>query len=199
MGCFLHVRALEVTEDITRMTIDLIQRLGTRSEKQLHRAWLVDLERVAGKMQILSDGAEAVIESPDGIVREVIFPRVREETFRNLVVEFHVIGPQLRLLRQTIMERKFARHYRRMLPTILENLPFRSDNRFQPIIEALAFIRRHVGNHHRSFPQTETVPIAGIATRASSCASDATTFESWQQNPMTEWRSRDKDYGVMVS
>jgi TnpA family transposase len=166
MGCFLHVRALEVTDDVTRMTIDLIQRLGTRSEKQLHREWLADLERVAGKMQILSDVAEAVIESPDGIVREVIFPRVTEETFRNLVVEFHVTGPQLRLLRQTIMERKFARHYRRLLPAILECLQFRSDNRFQPIIEALAFIRRHWGSHHRSFPQTETVPIAGIVTPA---------------------------------
>jgi hypothetical protein len=160
------VRALEVTDDVTRMTIDLIQRLGTRSEKQLHREWLADLERVAGKMQILADVAEAVIESPDGIVREVIFPRVREETFRHLVVEFHVTGPQLRLLRQTIMERKFARHYRRMLPLILESLPFRSDNRYQPIIEALAFIRRHVGSHRRSFPQTDMVPIAGIVTPA---------------------------------
>ena len=33
---------------------------------------------------------------------------------------------------------------------------------------------------------------------ASSCASDATRFESWRQNLMTEWRSRSKGYGVMV-
>jgi TnpA family transposase len=33
---------------------------------------------------------------------------------------------------------------------------------------------------------------------ASSCASDATRFESWRQNLMTEWRSRYKGYGVMV-
>jgi TnpA family transposase len=33
---------------------------------------------------------------------------------------------------------------------------------------------------------------------ASSCASDATKFESWKQNPMTEWRSRYKGFGVMV-
>jgi len=31
---------------------------------------------------------------------------------------------------------------------------------------------------------------------ASSCASDATRFVSWKQNPMTEWRSRYKGYGV---
>jgi hypothetical protein len=168
IGCFLHVRALEITDDVTRMAIDLIQRLGTRSEKQLHREWLADLERVDGKMQILSDVAEAVVEYPDGIVREVIFPRVKEETFRNLVAEFHVSGPQLRLLRQAIMQRKFARHYRRMLPALLESLHFRSDNRFQPIIEALAVIRRHLGSHHRYFPQaeTDTVPIEDVVTPA---------------------------------
>lgn len=32
---------------------------------------------------------------------------------------------------------------------------------------------------------------------ASSCASDGSRFESWKQNPMTEWRSRYKGYGVM--
>ena len=33
---------------------------------------------------------------------------------------------------------------------------------------------------------------------ASSCASDGSRFECWKQNPMTEWRSRYKGYGVMV-
>jgi len=55
---------------------------------------------------------------------------------------------------------------RRVLPAILESVPFRIDNQFQHIIEALAFIRRHMGSHRRSFPQTETVPIAGIVTPA---------------------------------
>ncbi len=60
----------------------------------------------------------------------MIFPRVKEETFRDLMAEFQVSGPRLRLLRQTIMHRKFARHYRRMLPALHEGLEFRSDNRF---------------------------------------------------------------------
>ena len=46
MGCFLHVRALEVTDDVTRMAIKLIHRLDARSEKQIHRQLLADLERV---------------------------------------------------------------------------------------------------------------------------------------------------------
>ena len=164
MGCFLHVRALEVTDDVTRMAIELIHRLGARSEKQIHRQLLADLECVEGKMQILSQVAEIVVEHPDEIVREVIFPRVKEEIFRNLVAEFRVSGPHLRLLRQTIMEQKFVRHYRRMLPALLETLQFRSDNGFQPLIEALAVIQRHLGSHHRYFP--EAVPVEGVVTPA---------------------------------
>ena len=62
MAAYLNVRAMEVTDDITRMAIDLIHRLDTRSEKQIHREFLADLKRVDGKMQILSRVAEAVVE-----------------------------------------------------------------------------------------------------------------------------------------
>jgi hypothetical protein len=53
-GCFLHVRGMEVTDEVTHMAVELIHRLDVRSEKQIHREWLADLERVDGKMQILS-------------------------------------------------------------------------------------------------------------------------------------------------
>ncbi len=164
MGCFLYVRSMEVTDDVTRMAIELIHRLDTRSEKQIHRELLADLRRVDGKMQILSRVTGAVVEHPDGIVRDVIFPQVKEETFHRLWVEFRSSGSQLRLLRQTIMQRKFMRHYRRMLPALLESLHFRSENRFQPLIEALAVIRRHFGIHQRHF--REAVPIEGVVTPA---------------------------------
>jgi hypothetical protein len=50
---YLHVRGMEVTDEVTHMAIELIHRLDVRSEKQVHREWLADLERVDGKMQIL--------------------------------------------------------------------------------------------------------------------------------------------------
>jgi TnpA family transposase len=164
IGCFLHIRATEVTDDITRMAVDLIHRLDKRSEKQIQKEWLANLERVEGKMQILSRVAEAVVGEPDGIVRNVIFPKVKEETFNNLVAEFRLKSPQLRLLRQTVMQQKFARHYRRMLPTLLETLQFRSENSFQPIIEALEVIRRHIRLHAEHFPTGEEIPLDGIVT-----------------------------------
>src|SRR5215472_3644819 len=82
------------------------------------------------------------------------FRAVKEETSRDLVEEFRHSGPQYWLIKQTLMRNKFVSHYRRMLPMLLENVSFRSENRFQPVIEALAAIRRHVnkkGRKHRYF------------------------------------------------
>jgi hypothetical protein len=97
--------------------------------------------RVEGKIQILFRVAEVVITRPEGTIREVLFPVVKEETFHQLAVESRNTGPQFRLFRQALMRRKFVRHYRRMLPLVLEILHFRSDNRFQPIVEALSAIQ----------------------------------------------------------
>lgn len=164
MACFVHVRATEVTDDVTRMMLELIRKIDTLTERQLDRELLQDIKRVEGKMQILFRIAEAVVEEPDGTVRDVLFPRVKEETFQNLVSEFKTSGPQYRLLHQYYMRNKYARHYRRMLPPVLENLTFRSDNRFQPVVEALALIKRNLGTKHQYFP--EEVPLAGVVGRS---------------------------------
>lgn len=60
------------------------------------------------------------------------------------------------------MQRKFARHYRRMLRALLDSLRFRSDNRFQPIIEALGIIQRNLATRRAYF--SERVPIEGVVT-----------------------------------
>ena len=160
MASFIHVRTLEVTDDVVRMMLEIIRRLETQTEKHLHRALLRDIKRVAGKVQLLFRVAEAVVEAPDGTIREVLFPRVGEATFRELVAEARASGPQYRLWYQYVMRQKYARHYRRMLPLVLEHLTFRSENRFQPVIEALAIIKHYLGTKYQYIP--EEVPLEGV-------------------------------------
>lgn len=164
LACFIHQRAREVTDDVTRMMMEMIHRIESQTERQLDRELLQDIKKVEGKVQILFRVAEAVVETPDGTVREVIFPRIKEEVFQNLVAEFKTSGPQYRVLHQLFMRNKYARHYRRMLPLVLENLTFRSDNRFQPVIEALQAIKDCVGTKQQYLP--ENVPLVGVVSRA---------------------------------
>lgn len=160
LACFINVRTMEVTDDVVRMLLEIIRRIKTQTEKHLHKALLRDIKRVVGKVQILFRVAEAVIEAPGGTIREVLFPRVGEGTFRELVAEAKASGPQYRLWYQYVMRQKYVRHYRRMLPMVLEHLTFRSENRFQPVIDALAVIKQYLGT--RSLYLPDEVPIEGV-------------------------------------
>jgi TnpA family transposase len=62
------------------------------------------------------------------------------------------------------MKRKYTQHYRQILPLILENITFRSDNRFQPVVEALSTIKRYLGTNYQHFP--EDVPLKGVVSKS---------------------------------
>ena len=142
------------------MTLEVIRRIDTQTEKHLEKTLLQDIKRVTGKVQLLYRIAEAVVETPDGTIRNVLFPCVKEATFHDLVAEAKASHPQYRSWYQAVMRQKFMRHYRRMLPLVLEHLSFRSENRFQPVIEALAVIKQSLGTKGQYFPTD--VPVEGV-------------------------------------
>ena len=78
------------------------------------------------------------------------------------MAEAKASGPQSRSCYQYVMRQKYVRHYRQMLPWVLEHLTFRSENRFQPVIEALAVIKRYMGTKYQYIP--EEVPVEGVVS-----------------------------------
>jgi hypothetical protein len=111
-------------------------------------------------VQLLYRIAEAVVEEPDGTIRTVLFPQVKEEIFQDLAAEAKASGPQYRIWYQYVMRQKYIHHYRQMLPWVLEHLTFRSENRFQPVIEALAVIKQSLRTKGQYFPAD--VPVEGV-------------------------------------
>jgi TnpA family transposase len=162
LASLVQVRTMDVTDDAVRMMLDVIRRIETQTEKHLEKTLLQDLKRVSGKVQLLYRIAEAVVEAPDGTIRNVLIPCVTEDTFHDLVAEAHASHPQYRIWYQAVMRQKFVRHYRRMLPLVLEHLTFRSENRFQPVIEALAVIKQALGTKGRYF--ATDVPVDGVVS-----------------------------------
>ena len=160
MACFIHARTMDVTDDVVRMLLEIIRRMDTQTEKHLHKTLLQDIKRVAGKVQLLYRIAEAVVEAPDGTIRTVLFPQIKEETFRDLAAEAKTSGPQYRIWYQYVMRQKYIHHYRQILPWVLEHLTFRSENRFQPVIEALAVIKQALGVKGPYF--SDEVPLDGV-------------------------------------
>jgi hypothetical protein len=143
LASFVHVRTMEVTDDTVRMMLDVIRRIETQTEKHLKKTLLQDIKRVTGKVQLLYRIAKAVVEAPDGTIRNVLFPCVKETTCHELVAEAKASHPHYRIWYQAIMRQKFVRHYRRMLPLVLEHLTF---------CEALAVIKQSRGTKGAYFP-----------------------------------------------
>jgi len=123
LAAFCHLRGQEITDNLVDLLIDTVHRIGTKAEQRVERELIEDLKRVSGKNGLLFQLAEATLAHPDGIVREVVFPVVDEQTLQDLVREWKATGPVYRQQLQAVMRNSYHSHYRRMLPALLAQLP----------------------------------------------------------------------------
>jgi TnpA family transposase len=163
LAAFVHLRGRSLIDDLVDLLIETIHHIGARAERKVERELLDDLKRVSGKQNLLFQVANASLDQPNGIVRDVVFPVVGEQTLRDLVKEWKSTGPTYRTILRTVIRNSYKGHYRRMVPKILEHLEFRSNNEHhRPVIEALELLKRFSNSKLHSFPQEETVPVDGI-------------------------------------
>ena len=143
--------------------IETIHRIGARAERKIERELLDDLKRVGGKHNLLFKLADATPAQPDGVVRDVVFPVVDEQTLRALVKEGKATGPTYRTTLRTVIRNSYAGHYRRMVPQLLATLELRSNNeRHRSVMQALELVKRFVGTKLRTFPIEQEVPLDGV-------------------------------------
>jgi TnpA family transposase len=164
LAAFVHLRGRQLTDSLVDLLTETIHQIGARAERRVDRELLDDLKRVGGKQNLLFELAGAALDQPDGVVREVVFPVVGEQTLRDLVKEWKATGPTYRTTLRTVIRNSYKGHYRRMVPQILQALDFRSNNRrHRPVIQALDLLKRYADTKLHTFPVEEDVPIDGVA------------------------------------
>ena len=158
-------REREITDSLVDLLVGVVHKMGVRAVRRVEKDLLEDLRRVNGKTNILFRVAEAAVESPDGLVREVLFPVVGEQTLRDLAKESKSAGPSFRLNVHARIVASYKGHYRRMLPPILEALEFRSNNAdHRTVVEALELVRAYAGSRAHAYDEDpeEDVPVEGV-------------------------------------
>jgi TnpA family transposase len=164
LAAFVYLRGRQLIDNLVDLLTETIHRIGARAERRVDRELLEDLKRVSGKQNLLFQLAGAALDQPDGIVREVVFPVVSEQTLHDLVKEWKATGPIYRTTLRTVIRNSYKGHYRGMVPQILRTLDFRSNNRHhRPVIQALDLLKRYAGTKLHTFPAEENVPIDGVA------------------------------------
>ena len=164
IAAYCWLRAQEITDDLIELLIQIIHRIGATAERRVERELIGALKRVTGKNTLLCRLAETALANPDGIIREVLFPVVDEQTLADLVKELKSTGPAYRQHVSTVMRASYSHHYRRAIPALLQALEFRSNNQMhQPVIRALDVIKQAAGRAPR-FYDPEEVPLEGIVS-----------------------------------
>lgn len=163
LAAFVHQRVRTLTDDLVDLLIETIHTIGARAERKVERELLEDLKRVTGKQNLLFALAEATLAAPDGVVRDVVFPVVGEQTLQDLVKEWKATGPTYRLTLRAVIRNSYRGYYRRLVPRLLAALDFRSNNdHHRPVMEALDLVKRFAESKVRTFPPEEAVPLDGV-------------------------------------
>src|SRR5512135_320392 len=163
LSAFTYLRSREVTDSLVDLLNSLVHRMGTHAEKRVETEFIENIRRVAGKTGILFRIADAAVENPDGIVREVIFPIASESLLKALVEEWKASGPAYQQKVRKVMKQSYSFHYRRALPQMMEMLEFRSNNEtHRPVLIAVALVKKYMTSKVQWYPETETIPIEDI-------------------------------------
>ncbi|WP_048960522.1 Tn3 family transposase [Enterobacter bugandensis] len=155
-------RRQQLTDALTDMLMQLIHNLGTRAEKKVDKKQFAAFKKVRGKARLLFRMAEATVDKPDGVIREVVYPVVAQKTLQRLVDEFTVLGSDPELEVHESLRTSYGAHYRRMLLPVLDQLEFQSGNHlYRPVIDAINIIKthRHSNQHYYA---ADDVPVDGV-------------------------------------
>lgn len=155
---YLLPREAQLTDAMVDLLIETVHKIGTRSKRKVVGDIVKDIERVYGKERLLVEIASASLDEPAGRVCDVVFPIVGKDKLAAIVKESQAKGALDRRLYKVIRS-SWANHYRRMLPSLLSVLEFRSNNTvWRPVLVALDWIRSKVDDSCRFVPM-EDVPI----------------------------------------
>lgn len=155
-------RQAEVIDGLVELLMQVTHRITVKAERRVLDELVKEAVEVRGKAGILFRVAEAAVGSPEGVVREVIFPAAGQNTLEALVREARALGtPQSRRV-HTAVRASYGSYYRRMMPKLLAALEFRSNNgAHRPLLDALDAIRRAEGEGRQYF-QADEVAIDGV-------------------------------------
>ncbi|WP_145600411.1 Tn3 family transposase [Yersinia frederiksenii] len=162
VAIFCWRRRQQLTDALIEMLMLLIHNLGTRAEKKVDKKQFAAFKKVRGKARLLFRMAEATVDQPDGVIKDVVYPVVPQKMLQNLVDEFKILGVNTEQEVHESMRSSYGSHYRRMLMPVLDRLEFKSGNTLhRPVIDAIKVIQAHRDSNQHYYDVGD-VPVDGI-------------------------------------
>jgi len=83
LAAYCHLRGQDITDHLVELLIDIVHRSGAKAQQKVEKELLNDLKRVSGKTNLLFQLAEAALDHPNGIVKDVLYPVIGERVLRS--------------------------------------------------------------------------------------------------------------------
>jgi len=163
VAAFCWQRSQEITNSLVELLIQIIHRIGINAERRVDKELIDDFKRVNGKSHLLFRIAEASLEHPLELVKDVVYPVVSQKTLQDVVKEYKSTGSTYRAKVHTVMRASYLHHYRRMVPQLLDTLEFRSNNDMhRPVISALELLKKYKGSTQHYYSSEDKIFINGV-------------------------------------
>ena len=162
VAAFCWRRRQQLTDALIDLLLQVIHHLGARAEKRIDQRHFAAFKKVRGKARLLFKVAEATVDQPEGVIKEVVYPVVAQKPLQALVAEFKATGFDFEREVQATLRSCYSHHYRRMLMPVLGILSFQSNNAaHRPVIRALEVLKAN-RDHSRPYYTADEAPLDGV-------------------------------------
>jgi len=163
MAIFCYAANQRITDTFIKILIRRIELIETNAEHTVATKYLKQLIKVDGKMDILLKLANASVDSPEGVVQDVIYPQVKQETLKKLIKELQHRGDKwFNCKVKEKMGSMYSHYHRKLLLMITSQLDFNTNNpELETLLKAVEYINQHTGKEEY-YEQAEEVPIDGL-------------------------------------
>lgn len=157
---YCYIRQQQITDKIIDMLDRISHNIIHKSEKRVIKKLVSQIQKVYGKDLMLFSIAETCLSDPDETIRKKIYPVVGAQKLQNIVNEYKKSGVTYQNIIHNHIRGSYARHYRRMVQPLLDNITFKCNNtEYQPILNALRLVTKYFDSGKKYFPENEQVPM----------------------------------------
>ncbi len=157
--CFQrHQEAIDNLIEHLFYFIHQIKKTAHKKQEKLNK----EIGKKLGDLDSLYSLAEINRDFPKGIIEQVVYPSISQETIDHLIKTRDFARQIKKKVRESAIK-KYSNTYRHMIFNIIECLEFHSKN--STFLEALALIKRYRKSKLKYYPIEEEVPLSGLISK----------------------------------
>lgn len=164
LSIFFHFKSMEIKDNLVDLLIKILNNLDTNANRKIKKELAESTNHTRDKNKLLLKIAKAVVNNPEAKTCDIIYPIADEQKLKNLINELENKSDDvLNRKNYNNMRSSYQRHYRCILPDIINALRFNSNNdKYKPVIEAIGIINKYLDSKSRYYLKDEIVPLDGV-------------------------------------